>query len=584
MEMTYPEPDGGDSGRSQLAWTCGDDGVHLTNSVGKGSFMDQLKALLIRNLTLKMRDKRKTLTEFLMPLYWIMILAIIRMSIKDEHYDPIGVPHVETLVEKIQELGTGMGVVISVVYHNSEEDLLKAFRQVSSGGCWQCSSTLFLITFVFLERAKSPIISRAVVFPHHPVMNKTYLLRFNPLSILTGGLPLSSNLWTSGPNCRSLHNEDTGLQLSGCPPNHYFFSGFSVLQTLIDTAIISLQTKKNISVPSVTLENFPKEEYQSGGGLVLRSIVPLYMVFAWAQFIVYMLMLVVEEKEKKIKESMKMMGLRDSVYWLSWFAVYGAYVLVLALICIVVLPLSGVFKHVNLLLLFILFILYGCSSIVFAFMMTPFFNRAKVAGLIGNLTQVAFSLLFYLQVYLGDSINQGVFWALALLSPCAFSFAVDKVIMFDVPGGGLGFNNVWEGPGLPFAGSLIMLSVDILLYLFLAYYLDSVIPTALRSAALRCCLRCAALRCAALRCGQAALRCAELRCAALHFAVSCAALRELRCTAVKLRCTALRCATLRCTAVKLRCTAVSCAALHCSEATLRCATLRCAALRCAALQ
>lgn len=63
------------------------------------------------------------------------------------------------------------------------------------------------------------------------------------------------------------------------------------------------------------MENFPRGQYESSGGMALRNIVPLYMVFAWAQFIVYMMMLVVEEKEKKLKESMKMMGLRDSVYW-----------------------------------------------------------------------------------------------------------------------------------------------------------------------------------------------------------------------------------------------------------------------------
>lgn len=52
----------------------------------------------------------------------------------------------------------------------------------------------------------------------------------------------------------------------------------------------------------------------------------------------------------------------------------------------------------------------------------------QVAGIVANLIQVALSLLFYLQVYLEKDIDQGVFWALALLSPCAFSFALDKVI------------------------------------------------------------------------------------------------------------------------------------------------------------
>lgn len=71
----------------------------------------------------------------------------------------------------------------------------------------------------------------------------------------------------------------------------------------------------DVKVPEIMLQNFPRGRYESSGAMTLRNIVPLYMVFAWAQFIVYMMMLVVEEKEKKLKESMKMMGLRDSVYW-----------------------------------------------------------------------------------------------------------------------------------------------------------------------------------------------------------------------------------------------------------------------------
>ena len=42
---------------------------------------------------------------------------------------------------------------------------------------------------------------------------------------------------------------------------------------------------------------------------------------------------------------------------------------------------------------------------------------------------------------------------------------------------GVCMETLWDGPGLPFAGSLIMLSVDIVLYIFLAYYLDNVLPS-----------------------------------------------------------------------------------------------------------
>ena len=49
--------------------------------------------------------------------------------------------------------------------------------------------------------------------------------------------------------------------------------------------------------------------------IVLRAIIPIYMVISLGTFVGPMLFVVVEEKEKKIKESMKMVGLRGSVFW-----------------------------------------------------------------------------------------------------------------------------------------------------------------------------------------------------------------------------------------------------------------------------
>lgn len=41
----------------------------------------------------------------------------------------------------------------------------------------------------------------------------------------------------------------------------------------------------------------------------------------------------------------------------------------------------------------------------------------------------------------------------------------------------MNFDNLWSGPGMPFGGSLIMMTLDIFLYALLAYYLDSVVPS-----------------------------------------------------------------------------------------------------------
>lgn len=49
--------------------------------------------------------------------------------------------------------------------------------------------------------------------------------------------------------------------------------------------------------------------------LAFRVVIPLFMVLAISQFVTYLLILIVGEKEKKIKEGMKIMGLKDSIFW-----------------------------------------------------------------------------------------------------------------------------------------------------------------------------------------------------------------------------------------------------------------------------
>ena len=112
-------------------------------------------------------------------------------------------------------------------------------------------------------------------------------------------------------------------------------------------------------------------------------------------------MVVVDEKEKKIKESMKMVGLRDSVFWyvfldqfyrisqcyytccsfirLSWFVIYSVMVFFISLLgCILVY--FVVLKSSNFGILLILMFEYGLSVIMLAFMMTALFSKAKVGG------------------------------------------------------------------------------------------------------------------------------------------------------------------------------------------------------------
>lgn len=262
-----------------------------------------------------------------------------------------------------------------------------------------------------------------------------------------------------------------------CPANNYFYSGFMALQLIMDITKIRMDTgNTDITVPDVKLQMFPKEAFTADWMLAFRVVIPLYMVLALSQFITYLLILIVGEKENKIKEGMKIMGLKDSVFWMSWFIIYSIFVLVLSAVAVILLFTLQMFQHTHFLPIFLLVVLYSFSVIMFAFMITPFFDKSRTAGVLGNFAVTILSLMYFIQVFVDDSSSIS-FWVVSLLSPTGVALAMDKALVLDLQGEGVNFDNLWSGPGIPFGGSLVMMTLDIFLYGWLAYYLDSVIPS-----------------------------------------------------------------------------------------------------------
>lgn len=64
---------------------------------------------------------------------------------------------------------------------------------------------------------------------------------------------------------------------------------------------------------------------------------------------------------------------------LSWFIIYGIFVLFLSAVCVVLLYSLKVFTNTNFLLIFVLIVLYCFSIIMFGFMITPFFDKSGVS-------------------------------------------------------------------------------------------------------------------------------------------------------------------------------------------------------------
>ena len=117
---------------------------------------------------------------------------------------------------------------------------------------------------------------------------------------------------------------------------------------------------------------------------VLKAMLPFFMLLMYILPVYRLISNIVSEKETKARESMKMMGLSDFSYWLSWFVYYFIIVLIISIACTIILS-ANVFKYSNRGIIFLYFFIYGLSLFGLCILIQAFFSRARVAAITGTL-------------------------------------------------------------------------------------------------------------------------------------------------------------------------------------------------------
>uniref|UniRef100_A0A672M612 Cholesterol transporter ABCA5 n=1 Tax=Sinocyclocheilus grahami TaxID=75366 RepID=A0A672M612_SINGR len=204
-----------------------------------------------------------------------------------------------------------------------------------------------------------------------------------------------------------------------------------------------------------------------------HALISIYLVLAFTPFVSFLIVNVAAEKEQRLKDTMSMMGLYDSAFWLSWGLLYAALVTTMSILMAVIATCTPLFSNSNFFVIFLLIFLYGISSIFFSFMLTPLFKKPKFASTVGSMLTVVFGCLSLFTVLMRD-FPQSAVWLLCLLSPSAFSIGIAQVTHFSTNALHV-FSSLGNGPHALYV-PMVMLFLDCILYLLLAIYLDQVLP------------------------------------------------------------------------------------------------------------
>ena len=111
---------------------------------------------------------------------------------------------------------------------------------------------------------------------------------------------------------------------------------------------------------------------------------PLLILLIFIPPVYNMIFLLVKEKESRIKESMRMMGMRDSAYWLSWYVYYTLVSTLIVFLAWLVLLINCI-GNSNSLLILIYLLFYAQAIFAQIVALSALFENSKYSGIVGTL-------------------------------------------------------------------------------------------------------------------------------------------------------------------------------------------------------
>lgn len=127
----------------------------------------------------------------------------------------------------------------------------------------------------------------------------------------------------------------------------YRDEGFLWIQNTIAEAILR-NSNKAVKMPFIQMQRFPYPPYIEDSFLTAYGIFVAYLIFlSFIYPCVNIVRYIAVEKEKQLKEAMKIMGLPNWLHWLGWFIKAFIYMLVIITIITILLKVCITLMLIN---------------------------------------------------------------------------------------------------------------------------------------------------------------------------------------------------------------------------------------------
>ncbi|KAM8773978.1 ABC-type organic anion transporter ABCA8-like [Rhynchonycteris naso] len=424
------------------------------------SVCQQTWALLCKNFLKKWRMKKESLMEWLN--FLLLLLSFYLFPNDHELYDFSSRPSLE--LARLDSFNLSTFTVVYTPFTNTTQQIMnKVASALSVNGP---------VKEVLGLSDEESIENLTVSYPEEIVKviftnTFSYQLKF----VTTYRIPRSKEL-----NHHTAHCFETGYEYGRvrCIVTEFWTEGFVSLQAAINAAIIEIATNHSVmeELMAVTGKTMKIHPFVSQDG-VYTDLFIFCLIISFSSFVYYASLNVTRER-KRMKDLMRMMGLRNSAFWLSWGLLYVGFIFIAALLLtLVVITLQFVIRT-SFVVVFTLFLLYGLSLIALAFLMSVLIKKPLLTGLVVFLLTVFWGSLGFTILY--RHLPVSLEWILGFLSPFAFTLGMAQLLRVD---------NDMNSNALPdpknyssqIIGAHFMLAFDIFFYLALMFYFEKILPS-----------------------------------------------------------------------------------------------------------
>ena len=178
-----------------------------------------------------------------------------------------------------------------------------------------------------------------------------------------------------------------------------------------------------------------------------------------------------KEKEKKIRETMSIMGMKMRTYYFTWFIRYFLTYLIINLVATGIFV--SAFKNIGYFYPFLICLLFHTLLIVLSFFVQIFVTRSKIG--------IVFALLFFILQYIvifivsnNANVTFKIYRAVSIVPHVAFSLAFKEMVYAESVKQGVTFSKLINSYTLNTA--VVSIFLNIVFWTLLFMYLDKVFP------------------------------------------------------------------------------------------------------------